>query len=106
MEFNASSANLLKIKVDSLILPTGSQLKNNAKVINEALDGAISSLIKAGDFADLTEAWPTLCGEVLAQGRPMAKPFYGSIHNVLQLNFCFGWQPVWHTVWRDHDDKL
>ena len=50
MEFNASSANLLKIKVDSLILPTGSQLKNNAKVIDETLDGTISSLIKAGDF--------------------------------------------------------
>ena len=54
MEFNASSANLLKIKVDSLILPTGSQLKNNAKVIDETLDGTISSLIKAGDFTGKT----------------------------------------------------
>ena len=31
MDFTASSANLLNIKADSLILTTGSQLQNSAK---------------------------------------------------------------------------
>ena len=51
MDFTASSANLLNIKADSLILMTGSQLQNSAKALDESLEGAISSLIKAGDFS-------------------------------------------------------
>lgn len=47
MEFNASSVQLLKINADSLVLPTGSQLENVAKEIDEALDGAITSLIES-----------------------------------------------------------
>jgi leucyl aminopeptidase len=50
MEFNTSSTNLLKVSCDSLILPSGPQLKNSAKVIDEALDNAISKLINSGDF--------------------------------------------------------
>ena len=50
MEFTASSAKLLKIKADSLILATGPQLQNSAAELDQSLDGAISSLIKAGDF--------------------------------------------------------
>ena len=50
MEFTASSANLLNIKADSLILATGPQLQNSAADLDKSLDGAISSLIKAGDF--------------------------------------------------------
>ncbi|MGB1402944.1 MAG: leucyl aminopeptidase [Porticoccaceae bacterium] len=50
MEFTASSAKLLNIKADSLILTTGPQLKNSAAELDQSLDGAISSLIKAGDF--------------------------------------------------------
>jgi len=51
MDFNASSAQLLNIKADSLILPTGPQLKDSAAALDGSLDGAISSLIKAGDFS-------------------------------------------------------
>ena len=51
MEFTATSANLLNIKADSLILATGSQLQNSAAELDKSLDGAISSLIKAGDFS-------------------------------------------------------
>lgn len=51
MDFTASSANLLNIKADSLILMTGSQLQNSAKALDESLDGAISSLVKTGDFS-------------------------------------------------------
>ena len=50
MEFTASSAKLLNIKADSLILTTGPQLQNSAAELDQSLDGAISSLIKAGDF--------------------------------------------------------
>ena len=50
MYFTASSANLLNIKADSLIVATGSQLQNSAKDLDASLDGAITSLIKAGDF--------------------------------------------------------
>lgn len=50
MEFTASSANLLNIKADSLILATGPQLQNSAADLDKSLDGAISSLIKTGDF--------------------------------------------------------
>jgi leucyl aminopeptidase len=50
MDFTASSAQLLNIKADSLILPTGPQLKDSAESLDKSLDGAISSLIKAGDF--------------------------------------------------------
>ena len=50
MEFTASSANLLNIKAESLIFATGSQLQNSAADLDKSLDGAISSLIKAGDF--------------------------------------------------------
>ncbi len=50
MDFTASSAQLLNIKADSLILPTGPQLKDSAEALDKSLDGAISSLIKAGDF--------------------------------------------------------
>lgn len=38
MDFTASSANLLNIKADSLILMTGSQLQNSAKALDESLD--------------------------------------------------------------------
>ena len=51
MEFNASSAQLLEITADSLVLPTGSKLENIAKEIDTLLDGAITSLIKSGDFS-------------------------------------------------------
>jgi len=51
MEFNASAANLLNIKVDSLILLTGSQLQNTAKLLDDSLNGAIQALIKSGDFS-------------------------------------------------------
>ena len=51
MKLNSSSSNLLKIETDSLILPTGSQLKNHSKLIDKALEGSISALIKAGDFS-------------------------------------------------------
>jgi leucyl aminopeptidase len=51
MEFTATSANLLNIKADSLILATGSQLQNSAAELDKSLDGAIASLIKAGDFS-------------------------------------------------------
>ena len=50
MDFTASSANLLNIKADSLILATGSQLENSAADLDKSLDGALSSLLKAGDF--------------------------------------------------------
>jgi len=50
MDFTASSASLLNIKADSLILATGPQLQNSAADLDKSLDGAISSLIKAGDF--------------------------------------------------------
>jgi leucyl aminopeptidase len=50
MEFTASSAKLLNIKADSLILATGPQLQNSAAELDQSLDGAISSLIKTGDF--------------------------------------------------------
>ncbi|MBT5387980.1 MAG: leucyl aminopeptidase [Porticoccaceae bacterium] len=51
MDFTASSATLLNIKADSLILATGSQLENSAADLDKSLDGAISSLVKAGDFS-------------------------------------------------------
>ena len=51
MEFNASAANLLNIKVDSLILLTGSQLQNTAKLVDGSLNGAIQALITSGDFS-------------------------------------------------------
>ncbi|MGB2287298.1 MAG: leucyl aminopeptidase [Porticoccaceae bacterium] len=54
MEFTASSAKLLNIKADSLILATGPQLQNSALELDQSLDGAISSLIKAGDFTGKT----------------------------------------------------
>jgi leucyl aminopeptidase len=54
MEFNASTANLLKIKADSLILPTGLELTTTAKEIDDALDGAITSLIESKDFTGKT----------------------------------------------------
>ncbi|MDG1706811.1 MAG: leucyl aminopeptidase [Porticoccaceae bacterium] len=50
MDFTASSASLLNIKADSLILATGPQLQNSAADLDKSLEGAISSLIKAGDF--------------------------------------------------------
>ena len=50
MDFTASSAQLLNLKADSLILPTGPQLKDSALALDKSLDGAISSLIKTGDF--------------------------------------------------------
>ena len=50
MDFTASSAQLLNIKADSLILPTGPQLKDSAQALDKSLDGAIAALIKAGDF--------------------------------------------------------
>ena len=50
MKFNTSSSNLLKVKGDSLILPTGSQLNSYAKILDESLDGAVSSVIQSGDF--------------------------------------------------------
>lgn len=50
MQFSASSASLLSGSADSLILPTGRQLKAEAATLNDALDGAIEGLIKSGDF--------------------------------------------------------
>ena len=43
MDFTASSAQLLNLKADSLILPTGPQLKDSALALDKSLDGAISS---------------------------------------------------------------
>lgn len=51
MDFTASSAQLLNLKADSLILPTGPQLKESALALDKSLDGAITSLIKTGDFS-------------------------------------------------------
>lgn len=50
MKFNTSSSTLLKVKSDCLILPTGSQLNSYAKILDESLDGAVSSIIQSGDF--------------------------------------------------------
>jgi leucyl aminopeptidase len=58
MEFTATSASLLNIKADSLILATGSQLQNSAAELDKSLDGAISSLVKAGDFQRQSRARP------------------------------------------------
>ena len=58
MDFTASSASLLNIKADSLILATGPQLQNSAADLDKSLDGAISSLIKAGDFSERFEDTP------------------------------------------------
>jgi leucyl aminopeptidase len=51
MKFTASCAELSGLKADSLILPTGSTLKNSAKIINQRLDGAIESVIESGEFS-------------------------------------------------------
>ena len=50
MKFTASCAELSGLKADSLILPTGSQLKNNAKTINQWSNNVIASVIKTGEF--------------------------------------------------------
>lgn len=50
MQFSATSAAILSHRADSLILPTGRQLKAEAAALNEALDGAIEALINSGDF--------------------------------------------------------
>ena len=50
MKFTASSAKLSDLKTDCLILPTGSQLKNSAKIINKSYNGLIASMIKSKDF--------------------------------------------------------
>ena len=50
MKFTASCAKLSGLKADSLILPTGSTLKNNAKTIDQRSNNAISSVIASGEF--------------------------------------------------------
>ena len=50
MEFTASTANLLKIKADCLVLATGKELSDTAKSLDENLGGTVSRLIKSGDF--------------------------------------------------------
>ena len=50
MLFSATSASILSSSADSLILPTGRQLKAEAAALNSALDGAIDALIASGDF--------------------------------------------------------
>ncbi|MFW2421988.1 MAG: leucyl aminopeptidase [Porticoccaceae bacterium] len=51
MQFNATSASILTSSADSLILPTGRQLKAEAAALNTALDGAIEALLNSGDFS-------------------------------------------------------
>jgi leucyl aminopeptidase len=50
MKFTASSAKLSDLKTDCLILPTGSQLKNSADIINKSYSGLIASIIKSKEF--------------------------------------------------------
>jgi leucyl aminopeptidase len=50
MKFTASCAELSGLKADSLILPTGSELSNSAKVVNELTHNSIDSAIKSGEF--------------------------------------------------------
>ena len=51
MKFTASCAELSGLKADSLILPTGLTLKNNAKTIDQRSNNAISSVIASGEFS-------------------------------------------------------
>jgi leucyl aminopeptidase len=50
MKFTASCAELSGLKADSLILPTGSELSNSAKVVNELTHNSIDSAIESGEF--------------------------------------------------------
>ena len=50
MKFTASSAKLSDLKTDCLILPTGSQLNNSAKLIDKSLNGLIGTLLKSKQF--------------------------------------------------------
>jgi leucyl aminopeptidase len=50
MNFTASSAKLSDLKTDCLILPTGTQLNNSAEIIDQSLNGLISSLVKSKEF--------------------------------------------------------
>ena len=50
MKFTASCAELSGLKTDSLILPTGSELSNSAKVVNELTHNSIDSAIESGEF--------------------------------------------------------
>ena len=51
MKFTASCAELSGLKADLLILPTGSTLINNAKIIDQRSNNAISSVIASGEFS-------------------------------------------------------
>ena len=50
MKFTASSSKLSDLKTDCLILATGSQLNNSAKIIDKSFNGLINSLIKSKEF--------------------------------------------------------
>jgi leucyl aminopeptidase len=51
MKFTASCAELSGLKADSLILPTGSTLKNSAESIDLLANNAISSVLTSGEFS-------------------------------------------------------
>ena len=51
MKFTASCAELSGLKADSLILPTGSTLKNSAESIDQLANNAISSVLASGEFS-------------------------------------------------------
>ena len=50
MKFTASCAELSDLKADSLILPTGSELSNSAKVVNELTSNSVGLAIENGEF--------------------------------------------------------
>jgi leucyl aminopeptidase len=51
MKFTAGCAELSGLKADSLILPTGSTLKNSAESIDQLANNAISSVLASGEFS-------------------------------------------------------
>ncbi|MDG2018252.1 MAG: leucyl aminopeptidase [Porticoccaceae bacterium] len=67
MKFTASCAELSDLKADSLILPTGSELSNSAKVVNKLTLNSIDSAIENGEFKGKS-------GQVLALNLPQS-PF-------------------------------
>jgi leucyl aminopeptidase len=51
MKFTASCAELSGLKADSLILPTGSTLKNSAEIINQQFNNIVATVIASGEFS-------------------------------------------------------
>lgn len=69
MDFNASFADLLKIKADTLVLLTESSLGDTGKQLDGALSGQLSELIKSGDF----KGKPGECLRVHLSGGPFRR---------------------------------